>query len=171
MLKKSTLYIVLFVTISAAQAWLKQSSPPSAEPMEPPPDSSQSIADRIVASPIPVLVDFWAVWCGPCRMLTPTIESLKKKYEGKILVMKVNVDANRALAAYFRIQAIPAVYIIANKSVVNVLRGLQPKEAYEDAISKVLSLPAKPAAADSVQTAKPSSVSPGPAQSRQVKSR
>ncbi len=107
-------------------------------------DSSQAFADRIVGSKIPVLIDFWAPWCGPCRFLGPTIEELKKEYAGKILVMKINVDVHRALAAYFKISSIPAVFLINNKAVVQYLPGLQPKESYKQAIDKVLSGSGKP---------------------------
>jgi thioredoxin 1 len=101
-------------------------------------DSSQQFADRIVQSKIPILVDFWAPWCGPCRFLGPTIEGLKKEYAGKILVMKINVDIHRGLANYFQISSIPAVFIIANKTVVEYLPGLQPKENYVQAIDKAI---------------------------------
>jgi thioredoxin 1 len=103
-----------------------------------PTDSSQVIADRIVQSVVPVLVDFWAPWCGPCRMLSPVIEELKKEYSGKIAVIKVNVDIHRNLAAYFKISAIPAVFFIKDKTVVAYLPGLQQKESYKKAIEKML---------------------------------
>ena len=157
------------VSMTFGQAWLKQSPPPEPLSQEQTMDSSQIIADRVTASSIPVLIDFWAVWCRPCRMLGPTIEEIKEKYAGKILVMKVNVDVNRALAGYFRIQSIPAVFIIANKSVVDVIPGLQPREVYEAAIQKVLGSPQKPSAADSAQTAAPKPGSPKTAQSNQSK--
>jgi thioredoxin 1 len=103
-----------------------------------PVDSSQQIADRIVASKIPVFIDFWAEWCKPCKLLDPIFKELEKKYKGKVLFMKVNVDINRALASYFKIQAIPAIYIVKDKNVINALTGLQPREAYEEAIEKAL---------------------------------
>jgi thioredoxin 1 len=115
-------------------------------------DSSQFFADRIVQAKVPVLVDFWAAWCGPCRYLSPTIEELKKEYAGKIIVMKVNVDIHRGLANYFRISSIPAVFLIANKAVVEYLPGLQPKESYKQAIEKVLKDPGKPPAGETKQS-------------------
>jgi len=101
-------------------------------------DSSDVIADRIVKSPIPVMIDFWATWCMPCRMLGPTVEDLKKKYSGKIKVIKIDVDVNRRIAAYFRVSSIPAVFFIKDKAVVQYLPGLQDKSVYEQAIAEVL---------------------------------
>ena len=101
-------------------------------------DSSDIIADRIVKSTIPVMLDFWATWCMPCRMLGPTVEELKKKYAGKIKVMKIDVDANKRIAAYFRISSIPAVFLIKDKAVVQLIPGLQEKSVYEQAIAEVL---------------------------------
>ena len=71
-------------------------------------------------------------------MIGPTIEEIKKKYEGKILVLKVNVDVNRGLSAYFRIQAIPAVFIISDKTVTDYLPGVQTKDVYEKAVEKAI---------------------------------
>lgn len=101
-------------------------------------DSSDIIADRIVKSTIPVMLDFWATWCMPCRMLGPTVEELKKKYTGKIRVMKIDVDANKRIAAYFRISSIPAVFLIKDKAVVQYILGLQDKSVYEQAIAEAL---------------------------------
>jgi thioredoxin 1 len=101
-------------------------------------DSSQQIAEKIVNSKVPVLVDFWAVWCGPCRMLNPTIKELEKEFGKKVLFMKVNVDIHRGIAEYFSVNAIPAVFIIKDKAVVKMLPGLQPKQMYVDALNEVL---------------------------------
>jgi thioredoxin 1 len=101
-------------------------------------DSSDIIADRIVKSPVPVVLDFSAVWCKPCRMLAPIIEELKKKYAGKIKVIKIDIDANRRIASYFRVTSIPAVFFVKDKAVVLYLPGLQEKSVYEQAITEVL---------------------------------
>jgi thioredoxin 1 len=101
-------------------------------------DSSDIIADRIVKSSVPVVLDFWAAWCRPCRMLAPIIEDLKKKYAGRIKVIKIDIEAHRRIAAYFRITSIPAVFIIKDKAVVQYLPGLQDKSAYEQAVKEVL---------------------------------
>ncbi len=111
------------------------------QPPTAPTDSSQLIADRIVQSPQPVLVDFWATWCGPCRMLNPIIADLEKEYHRKVLFIKVNVDIHRALSAYFGVRSIPAVFIIKNKNVVAALQGVQPKDRYAEELDKVLTSP------------------------------
>jgi len=120
----------------------------SAGMQSPPADSSQQLADRIVKSRVPVLVDFWAPWCGPCRLLLPTIKQLEKEYRGKVLFMRINTDVHRAIANYFGISAIPAVFIIKDKTVVSALRGLRPKEDYVAALAEVLkpvqAVPQKP---------------------------
>jgi thioredoxin 1 len=108
-------------------------------------DSSDIIADRIVKSTIPVMLDFWATWCRPCRMLAPVIEDIKKKYSGKIKVIKIDVDVHRRISAYFRISSIPAVFLIKDKAVVQYLPGLQDKSAYEQAVADVLKPSQKPA--------------------------
>ncbi len=92
----------------------------------------------VIDSALPVVVDFWAVWCGPCRMIAPAIESLADEYAGKVVVGKVNVDDNQDLAAQFRITTIPQVYIFKNGQVVEKLPGAQPKTAYTAAVEKAL---------------------------------
>jgi len=115
-------------------------------------DSSQAIADRIVKSKIPVMIDFWAAWCGPCKMLNPIMAELEKEYKGKVEFMKINVDVHRAISAYFRVNSIPSVFIVHDKNVVKHLPGLQPKEMYKSAIAEVLALAAKkPEPADTLK--------------------
>lgn len=103
-------------------------------------DSSQQIADVIVNSKIPVLVDFWAAWCGPCKLLNPIIKQLEKDYDKRVLFLKVNVDVHRSISAYFSVNAIPAVFIIKDKTVVKMIPGLQPKETYAQALNDVLGI-------------------------------
>jgi thioredoxin 1 len=117
-------------------------------------DSSDIIADRIVKSSTPIMLDFWATWCMPCRMLGPTVEELKKKYAGKIKVMKIDVDVNKRIAAYFRISSIPAVFFVKDKAVVQYVPGLQEKSVYENAIAELLKpKPPEPSRKDSVVSA------------------
>ena len=103
-------------------------------------DSSQSLADQIIKSEIPVLIDFWAPWCMPCRMLGPIIGDIKKEYHGKIEVMKINTDIHKQIANYFGISSIPAVFIVKDKKVVKYLMGVQAKEAYVSAVEEVLGM-------------------------------
>ena len=74
-----------------------------------------------------VMVDFWAAWCGPCRMLSPVIDDLDKKYEGKAIVGKVNVDEEQDLARQFGVISIPTLVVVKNGEVVNQSVGARPK--------------------------------------------
>jgi thioredoxin 1 len=130
--------VLLFFTFCTAA--IGQGGPRYFEEQEMAADSSQQIADRIVTSKIPVCVDFWAVWCVPCRMLNPTLEKLEKQYHGKVLFLKVNVDYNRQIAAYFGIQGIPAVFVIRDKAVKRALVGVRPEADYRAAIDEVLAM-------------------------------
>lgn len=104
-------------------------------------DSSNSIADKIVRSQIPVVVDFWAAWCAPCRILDPVIEDLEKEYRNRVLFIKVDVDIHKNLAGYFKVSSIPSIFIIKDKTVVASLPGVQDKETYRRALDAVLNPP------------------------------
>ena len=134
------LFVSLALMLISATANMADTNKPSA-----PVDSSQQIADKIIKSKIPVMVDFWAVWCRPCTMLNPIMKELEEEYKGKVLFLKVNVDIHKAISSYFGISAIPAVFILNNKTVQKVLPGLNPKEAYTAAINEALVAAALPA--------------------------
>ena len=87
--------------------------------------------EEVLRSELPVLVDFWAVWCGPCRMLAPTVEELARTYEGRVKVGKVNVDEEEELAVRYRIASIPTLMLFRNGRVEQTLIGVQPKSALE----------------------------------------
>lgn len=94
---------------------------------------------EVLGADVPVLVDFWAEWCGPCRVLAPTVEALAREYAGKIKVAKVNVDDNISTASRYRIQGIPTLLLFKSGEVREELVGAQPKSVVEKALARHLS--------------------------------
>ncbi len=93
--------------------------------------------NEVLASDQPVLVDFWAAWCGPCRAVGPTIDELAEQYGGAVKVGKLNIDENPQAPSDFGISSIPAVLLFKNGKIVETLVGVQPKERYEQALQQV----------------------------------
>lgn len=91
--------------------------------------TDQNFTDEAEKSSLPVLVDFWAAWCGPCRMVAPTIDQLAKELSGKARIGKLNVDDNQMTAARFRVQSIPMLLILKDGKEVERIVGVQSKEA------------------------------------------
>ncbi len=89
--------------------------------------TKDNFEEEVLHATVPVMVDFWAPWCGPCRMLGPTIEQIAEEYEGKAKVGKVNVDEERELAEQFGIASIPTVLVFKNGEVTDTSVGLRPK--------------------------------------------
>lgn len=96
-----------------------------------------SFQTEVLESDQPVLVDFWAAWCGPCRAVGPTIEELAKQYDGTVKVGKLNIDENPIAPSGFAIHSIPAVLLFKDGKVVDKLIGVQPKDRYEQAINNL----------------------------------
>ena len=91
---------------------------------------------EVLESAVPVLVDFWAPWCGPCRMLAPTIEKLATELEGKLKVGKLNTDENQETPGGLRISAIPTVLVFKNGQEFERLVGVSPESKFRDTLTK-----------------------------------
>ncbi len=98
--------------------------------------TSEQWKQQVLNSDKPVFVDFWAEWCGPCRMVSPIVEELSKEYEGKVNFVKVNVDQNRDLASKYNIFSIPTLAIFRNGEVVAQTAGASSKESIQSYIDK-----------------------------------
>lgn len=100
--------------------------------------SDQNFASEVEKADMPVLVDFWAPWCGPCKIVGPVIEGLAKDYAGKVKVGKLDVDENPETASKYGVMSIPTVFVFKGGQPVKTLVGAQGKESYQKAIDEVL---------------------------------
>jgi thioredoxin 1 len=92
----------------------------------------------VLESPVPVIVDFWAPWCGPCRMVAPTLEKIAKEYADKLIVAKVNTDENQQWASKYNVEGIPTMLMIADGKVVHRQVGALPEPMLREVIDQFL---------------------------------
>ena len=100
--------------------------------------TDDNFEEEVLNSDSPVLVDFWAEWCMPCRMLAPVIDKLAEKYEGKIKVGKMDTDANKGTSVKYGISSIPTVIVFQNGEPVQAFQGMQPENAYVAELDKLV---------------------------------
>jgi len=100
--------------------------------------TDKNFQETVMNSDKPVLLDFWAAWCGPCRMIAPAIEEMSKEYDGKAVIGKVDVDANPELSMQFGIRSIPTLLFVKDGKVVDQVIGVQSKAALAKRLDDIL---------------------------------
>ena len=99
--------------------------------------TQENFAQQVLQSPSPVLVDFWAEWCGPCKMIAPLLDELADEYGGKVKIGKVNIDEHQSLAAQYGIRAIPTLLLINNGQVAEQMVGAKSKRDLKASLDRV----------------------------------
>ena len=99
---------------------------------------SEETFDKLIAGDVPALVDFWATWCGPCRMVAPILQQIADQYGDKLIVAKVDVDEQGELAQRYRIMNIPTLMLFKQGQLVDKAIGARPKAALEQMVNKAL---------------------------------
>ena len=100
--------------------------------------SDDDFEETVLKSSIPVLVDFWAPWCGPCKSIAPILDELATQFDGKIVIAKVNVEDNHKTTSQYDVRGIPKLVFFNNGEVVHTITGFVPREQIEEAINKVV---------------------------------
>ncbi len=101
--------------------------------------NSGNFSTEVIKSTTPVLVDFWAEWCGPCKMIAPVLDELASEYDGRIKIGKVNIDEDQALASEYGVRAIPTLLIFKNGQVAEQIVGMRSKRDLKASLDKVAS--------------------------------
>ena len=99
--------------------------------------TDKNFDEQVLKATMPVLVDFWAVWCGPCQMQNPILEEVAKEYEGKVKIAKLNVDENPETAGKYNVMSIPTLMIFRDGKVVKQMIGVQSRETLEKEFKKI----------------------------------
>lgn len=100
--------------------------------------TDDNFEDEVLKSDKPVLIDFWASWCGPCKAIGPVVEELAEKFKDSVKIMKLNVDENQKTAVNYGVRSIPTLILFKDGKVLDTLIGLVPKERLEDFVKKSL---------------------------------
>lgn len=100
--------------------------------------TDQNFSQEVLASTLPVLVDCWAPWCGPCKSFAPVLDDLAKKYKARLKIAKLNVDENPVTGSRYAVSSVPTLLLVKNGNIVDKLTGALPKEQLESQIGRIL---------------------------------